>query len=60
VEVVIVDERHAAGEQRIDGVLVDALKVMFADVVRGVGLAGEDDLDGPFDGVQDAGEPLGS
>ena len=47
VQVVVVDEGDAAAEQRIERALVDALQVVLADVVGGMRLAGEDDLDRP-------------
>ena len=47
MQVVVVDERDAAAELRIERALVDALQVMLADVVGGMRLAGEHDLHGP-------------
>ena len=44
VQIVVVDERDAAAEQRIERALVDALQMVLADVVGRVRLAGEDDL----------------
>ena len=59
MQVVVVDERDAAAEQRIERAPVDALQVVLADVVGGMRLAGEDDLHRPLRRVQDAREPLG-
>ena len=47
VQVVVVDERDAAAEHRIERAPVDALQVMLADVVGRMRLAGEDDLHRP-------------
>ena len=59
VQVVVVDERDAAAEQRIERASVDALQMMLADVVGRVRLAGEDDLHRPARGVEDPREPFG-
>ena len=59
MQVVVVDERDAAAEQRIERALVDALQMMLADVVGRVRLAREDDLHRAARGVEDAREPLG-
>ena len=47
MQIVVVNERDAAGEQRIGRPLVDLLEVMFARFVGGMCFAGEDDLDRP-------------
>ena len=44
VQIVVVDERDAAAEHRIERAPVDLLQMMFADVVGRMRLAGEDDL----------------
>ena len=60
MEIVVVDERDAAAEERLDGAAVDALQVVLADVVGRVRLAREDDLDRPAGRVQDPREPFGT
>ena len=50
VEVVVVDERDASAERRIERPPVDALQMMLAGFVCRVRLAGEDDLHGALDG----------
>ena len=59
VQIVVVDERDAAGEHRIGRALVDLLEVMFARFVRGMRFAGEDDLDRPARRVQNPEQPVG-
>ena len=58
MQVVVVDEGHAAAEEGIERALVDPLQVVLADVVRGMRFAGKDDLHRPFDCVQNPREPL--
>ena len=58
VQVVVVDERDASAELRIERALVDALQVVLADVVGRMRLAGEDDLHRAGRRVQDAREPI--
>ena len=53
VHVVVVDEREAAAELRIQGVLEDALQVVLGRLVGGMRLAGEHDLHGLIDVVED-------
>ena len=45
VQVVVVDERHASAEHRLERATVDLLQMVLADVVGRMRLAGEDDLD---------------
>ena len=59
MQVVVVDERDAAAERRIDGAAVDLLQVVLAGLVGGMRLAGEHDLHRAAGGVQDAQQPIG-
>ena len=58
MQIVVVDERDAAAEHRIDRAAVDLLQVVLADLVGRMRLAGEDDLHRPPRGVQDAEQPI--
>ena len=59
VQVVVVDEGDAAAELRIQGLPIHPLKMMLADVVGGMRLAGEDDLHRPPGRIQNPRETLG-
>ena len=60
MQIVVVDERDAAGEHRVGGALVDLLQVMLSGLIGRVRLAGEDDLHRPPGGVEDAEQRSGS
>ena len=49
---------HSTGKPGAERSLVDAMQVMLACVVGGVGLSGKDELHRAFGGVQNAAEPL--
>src|SRR5260221_10679039 len=59
VHVVVVDERHAAAERRIEGAPIDALQIVFSDIVGGMGLTGEDELHRTASTVQNPREAFG-
>ena len=54
VHVVVVDERDAAAERRVEAPLEDPLQVVLGRVIGGMRLAGEDQLHRAVGGVQDA------
>src|SRR5678816_3982788 len=58
VQIVAFDERDAAAELRIERARVDALQMMFADIVGRMRLAGKDDLHRAAARVQNARESI--
>src|SRR5262245_31724758 len=58
VQVVVVDERDTTAKERIQRAPVDMLQMMLADVVSRMGFSREDNLNGPFRGIQNPREPL--
>ncbi len=59
MQVVVVDEGDPSGEHRVDGPPVDLLDVVLAGLVGRMRLAGEDELNRPAGGRQDADQTFG-